>query len=231
MAKVLFGGGVAEMRRSLEGNTFSRNKGGSYVRQRVRPINPNTPDQINKRQQLSLLSKAWGAELTQVQRDGWTAFAEINTIIDVLGQVLQLSGIQMYIRVNARLLIAGETRIDDAPLNQDVTQVSIVSVVFDVTGISPEYTIEFTPPIALGEGIQTFSTPQLSPGISFIKNRTRLIEPFLSGATTPLAELTNWQAKFGTLPVVGSKVVTELRVLRTSNGAVSVPTREDTIVV
>ncbi len=230
MAKVLFGGGVAEIRRSLAGNTFSRNKGGSYMRQRVRPINPQTPDQIQKRENLSELAKAWGAELTQTQRDGWTAFAEINTIVDVLGQVLQLSGIQMYIRLNQRLLIAVQARIDDAPLNQDVTQLASPVATFDV-GLGDKYEIAFSGTGPVTERLQAFATPQLSPGISFVKNRIRLIQANESVFTSPITLLPKWQLKFGTDPVVGAKVVGFLRVLNTLNGATSVPIRADTIVI
>lgn len=230
MAKVLFGNGIADARRSIAGNTFSRNKGGSYMRQRVKPINPQTIDQVNKREILSALSKLWGNTLTQTQRDGWQSFAELNPRVDVLGQVIILSGIQMYISINERLLIAGAARIDGAPLNQQVTQLTAVSAVFDV-GLADSYEITFAPPIVGDERLQISATPQLSPGISFIKNRVRLIVAGESGATSPDDVLARWQTKFGAKPIVGAKVVSLVSVINELNGAKSVPIRADTIVI
>lgn len=232
MAKVLFGNGVAEMRRSIAGNTFSRNKGGAYARQRVRPINPQTPEQIAARERISLLSKRWGVSLTQPQRDAWTAFAEINTVVDVLGQNLQLSGIQMYIKLNARILVVSGTIIDDAPLNQDVSQIVTATATISLTG-GPglEYTVAFSPtPAVATEELQVFSTPLLSPGISFVKNRIRLIIPDGDTAVSPIDVLADWQARFGPVLIETAKIVTFLRVLNTLNGAVSVPVRTDAFV-
>ena len=230
MAKVLFGGGIAEMRRSLEGNTFSRNKGGSYVRQRVRPTNPQTPNQINKREILSNIAKQWGVELTQGQRDAWTNFAEINPRVDVLGQTLQLSGLQMFISLNERLLIASLPTIANPPLNQDVTQITTVTTVFDI-GIGDLYSITFSPLLQANEKLQVNSTPQLSPGISFVKNRLRLITASADGTASPFQAKPDWDTKFGTNPPFGAKIVTTVRAINQNNGAISVPLRADTIVI
>ncbi len=230
MAKVLFGGGVQEMRRSLAGNTFSRNKGGAYTRQRVRPTNPQTVDQINKREILSNLSKQWGVELTQGQRDAWTDFAELNPRTDVLGQTLILSGIQMFISLNERLLIAAATTIVQPPLNQDVTQVTTLSTTFDI-GLGDAFNITFDPVGQSNEVLQINSTPQLSPGINFIKNRLRLINPKADPTTSPFDAKTFWNVKFGVDPLFGAKIATTVRILNKNNGAISVPIRADTIVV
>ena len=105
--KVKFGGGVAEARGSIAGTTFSRNKGGSYARQRVTPVNPQTAAQQAQRSRISELATHWGQTLTQAQRDGWVVFAENFPITDVFGDSLVLSGAQGYTRINSRLLAAG----------------------------------------------------------------------------------------------------------------------------
>lgn len=230
MAKVRFGGGVAEMRRSLEGNTFSRNKGGAYVRQRVRPTNPNTPAQIEKREIMSSLAKKWATELSQDERQTWIDFATLNPRIDVLGETIELSGIQMFISLNERLLIANQTGLDEAPINQTVQQLTSLSAIFDI-GLGDAYNITFTPTLIVGQFLQIFSTPQLSQGISFIKNRIRLILPDDAGDTSPLNAKTKWEARFGLAPQVGAKIVTQARVINSENGAISVPLRADTTVV
>lgn len=230
MAKVRFGGGVAEMRRSLEGSTFSRNKGGSYVRQRVRPTNPNTQAQINKRQILSQLAKKWATELSEPERTTWVDFAELNPRIDVLGEPILLSGIQMFISINERLLIANQPGLDAAPINQTVQQLTSLTATFDI-GTGDAYDIVFSPILIAGQFLQIFSTPTLSQGISFIKNRIRLIIPDDVGSTSPVNAKSKWEARFGLAPGVGAKIVTQARVLNSENGALSVPLRADLTVI
>ncbi len=230
MAKVLFGGGIMDARRSIGGNTFSRNKGGSYMRQRVTPINPQTVDQINKREILSDLAKDWGTVLTEAQRDSFTNFAELNPRTDVLGQAIILSGIQMYISLSERNLIAGRPKFSQAPLNQDVTQLTTATATFDI-GLTDAFDVAFTPTVGGNEFVQVFATPQLSPGVSFIKNRLRLIITAAGGAASPIDALAAWQTKFGSLPLASSKIGVTIRVLREDNAAISVPLRADTIVV
>lgn len=231
MAKVLFGNGVAEIRGSIAGSTFSRNRGGAYNRNRITPINPQSIDQIAARARVAQLSKRWGTVLTQLERDAWVGFADLNPIVDVLGQALILTGIQAYIQLNARLLAGNAPVIDAPPLNQEVPQVTIISTEFDIGITTPNYEVIFTitqPDV--GNLLQIFSTPQLSPGISFVKNRTRLIAPSRLTSPSPIDVKAEWNAKFGLDPLVGAKIVTLARVLG-GNGAVSVPARSDTIVV
>jgi len=45
MAIIKFSAIVSDARGKIGGNVFSRNKGGSYIRSYVKPINPSTPKQ------------------------------------------------------------------------------------------------------------------------------------------------------------------------------------------
>ena len=107
-----FGG---QLSGSVGGVVASHNKGGAYLRNRTVPTNPNSARQLTARMALASASQAW-AVLTQVQRDGWNAYAAATPLVNRLGESITVSGFNMYIRTNSFLASSGESAIDDAPL-------------------------------------------------------------------------------------------------------------------
>ena len=101
MAKVQFGGGVGNMQGSIAGNTFTRTKGGSAARNRVKPNNPATAPQMRVRETLTRLSKQWQT-LTEEERLSWTAFAELSQTKGVCGNIIAMTGSQAFIKINAQ---------------------------------------------------------------------------------------------------------------------------------
>lgn len=220
MAKIMFGQGVAEMRGSNAGNTFSRNRGGSYSRNRSTPLNPQSARQTSVRNSLTTITTAWSSTLTQAQRDGWTALAEAFPTTDVFGAALVLSGLQMYVRQNTTLLQAGLSRIDTAPVNLDVQSLLTFALSVDVS--DADFDVVFTPtPLAAGSRLQIFATPAFSPGISYVKNKLRLLTTQGDATASPLELASLWTAMFGSFPSVGQKVVFEGRIINAANGTVS----------
>lgn len=228
MAKIMFGGGVSEMRGSQAGNTFSRNRGGSYTRQRVTPLNPQSARQQSVRNSLLELSTAWGTVLTQSQRDAWTSFAASWPTTDVFGASIVLTGLQMYTRQNMTLLQAGLTRLDDPPADLDVESLLTMSIVADES--SNNLVVTFTPtPVAATSHVQVFATPNLQPGISFAKNKLRLIHTSAAAGTSPITITTEYTDAFGSM-VTGKKVIVQARIIDDATGAVSVPLQASAIV-
>lgn len=230
MAGILFGGGVAGMSGSEGGTTYARNKGGAYTRQRVKPTNPRTASQQNQRSIMTQVSAAWSNILTQAQRDGWNTFALSYPVPGRFGLMNVLSGSQMFNRLNSRLLAASLARIDDAPVNQDVTDLVTAELTADIG--AGGFVLDFTPtPIDGDDVIVVRATPGLSPGISNGQNQLRTV------AVSGLGEASGWDfrdlylATFGSLPLAGQKIISEVHVLRSTNGAVDAPLRADAIVV
>lgn len=115
MAIILPGGGVADIRGSVAGNTFARNHYGNYVRSRTKPINPRSALQDAVRGYLAAVAVAWRETLTDVQRTGWKTYAAATSWLNALGQTIHLTGQNMYVRTNVLILQAGLTRIDAPP--------------------------------------------------------------------------------------------------------------------
>lgn len=115
MALVKYGGGVLEVRGSIGGQTFSRNTYGNYIRSRTKPVNPQSTRQSEVRAILSQLMQSWANTLTETQRAAWNVYANNVPRLNKLGEAIKLTGINHYLRSNAPVLLAGLTRVDDAP--------------------------------------------------------------------------------------------------------------------
>src|SRR5206468_836067 len=88
---------------SQAGTTSSRNRYGQYRRSRATPVNVNSTAQQAARNRLSAESEAWRG-LTDIQREAWNSFADEHPQTDSLGQVVTLTGHQMFVGVNSALL-------------------------------------------------------------------------------------------------------------------------------
>ena len=229
MAKVMFGGGVAQIRGSDAGTTYSRNRGGAYTRNRVAPIQPSTVYQQAVRARLTLFSKQWSSLLTQAQRDGWISFASSHPVTDVFGASIVLTGSQMYGRLNQQLGAAGLTEISDAPLTSDVE--SLATAVLTVAPVVPSATIAFSPsPLAATSHLQVFATPPYGVGKSFVKNALRLVVTSGAAETTSFEFQAAYVARFGGLAASGQKTTTLCRVIDDVTGFTSVGIRSDYVV-
>jgi len=229
MAKVLYGGGVANMSGSEAGTVHSHNKGGTYTRQRVVPTNPQTARQMAQRDRLGNFARQWVDALDANQREAWNVWAQENPVIDRLGQSIFLSGFQAYVKLNNRIAAAYDNPIDDPPLDQIVTQLTLAALTFDI-GIGG-INISFQPtPLPATDKLQIFATPAVSAGVSYVKNKLRLVLTGSTATVTPQDFGPEWQDVFGSLPPVGRKVVTMTRVIRYNTGAVCVPVRSEAIV-
>ncbi len=107
---------LGEVRGSAGGITFSRNRGGAYIRKRSKPVNPNTQRQVDARNRVADLSIRWSLDLTQDQRDAWDEYAQNVPSSNKIGEAINLTGQNWYVASNALRLQAGLTRVDDAPI-------------------------------------------------------------------------------------------------------------------
>lgn len=119
MALVLYGNGVADIRGSIAGNVFSRNRSGAFVRNRTKPINPDTAKQSAARARFTQALDDW-AQLTDTQKLGWSIIAENTTRLNKLGQPYIPSARQIFLESANNFRSNGLPIIEDAPLNADV---------------------------------------------------------------------------------------------------------------
>lgn len=116
MAIVKFGPVVVGARGTIAGTIFSANKGGPFARAWSKGANPSSALQTTQRGRLGSIASAW-ADLTQVQRDDWIAYAidPAQELTNALGEDYFASGFNWYIKINQNLEAASEARRDLAP--------------------------------------------------------------------------------------------------------------------
>jgi hypothetical protein len=90
----------------------SRN--GLIRRSWVVPANPQTADQLVVRSRLAQRARAYDA-LTEAQQDAWIAAAAQEQSRPTLGQSGPLTGLQLYVKINANLDLVGEPAVNDPP--------------------------------------------------------------------------------------------------------------------
>lgn len=122
---------LGQLSKSQGSTTASRNRFGSYLRNRVQPVNPNTSNQTAQRAVLAAASEQWRG-LTVAQRAGWTALGLQMTRQDSLGQTYTLTGLQAFTSVYRVLTLAGAATLTDAPVL--TAPVELTSVTVTATG-------------------------------------------------------------------------------------------------
>lgn len=215
MAKIKFGMMMTDARGKLGGQVFSKNRAGSYIRTKVTPVNPRTVAQMESRSILGSLSTGWGG-LTEAQRATWNNAVESWQKTDIFGDLKKPTGKNLYVALNKNLLQSGQSEILTAPEKIDIP---IMESPGAVIGITSEEILYNSPAF---DGVwQVSVTPQLPQGVSFVKNKLRVVG-YAAGGMAPTGALySEMVAKFGT-PEVGDNIYVQFRAIG-ENGQAGVP--------
>lgn len=200
MALIKLGNAVQDARGSLNGTTFSRNKGGAYIRTKVSPVQPKTPKQLAVRALFAANSKAWSGLLTDTQRQGWTAFAQTYPYVNVFGDSSVLTGLAMFMAKNQVLTFIDQPQITDAPPDNSVTAIPIATGASASAG-ADTFVFDTDAQSALADTkYYVFATPQLPAGVTPGENRYRYISDIAPTAAATSRDIsTPYIANFGTL--------------------------------
>ena len=121
---------------SAKGVTARQVGGRSILSLKCYPTGVATGAQLARRASLKKISKSWVA-LSNEQRADWDRLAEHATGASSLGQKAELSGMNLYVRLNANRVMAGETIIADAPMGQ----VAVPNVSYESVIVTPQLVI------------------------------------------------------------------------------------------
>ncbi len=183
MALIKQGSLATDIRGSIAGVTYARNRGGSYARGRTSPIQPNTPRQSLVRDIVAQLQTRFRATLTQAQRDGWEALASASTSTNRIGESIHLTALNHYIQVNSLRLGAGLAALDVAPAppsHRDITDLTIAATVaagVEITALAPA--------LAVGDVLFVQTSGALSATRNFWKGPYPIFNYFLSTDVLP----------------------------------------------
>src|SRR4051794_38926446 len=124
MAKIKYSALVSDMRNKLNGSVMSQNRYGSFVRNKVTPVNPQTSYQQAARQSLGNLSSSF-RELTAGQIAAWNRSGVNFPFTDIFGDIKHLSGQTLFVKLNANLEKVNSPRILQPPLPVGFPEISL----------------------------------------------------------------------------------------------------------
>jgi hypothetical protein len=211
---------------SAKGVTARRVGGRNILSVKAWPTGPTTNAQVARRTSMSKISKSWKL-LTNDQMREWDRLAEHASSASVLGQKTEITGMNLYIRLNVNRAMAGEALLSTAP----ESNVAVPSVVFTQVAVTPDL-------VVLG-GVQHEPSPlklvvkmsaSQSAGVSNGWSKTVIITPGMEDdwGEADVTEL--YLNTIGVEPVVGQKVFIEAYWLDTSTGFAGIECRETVIV-
>ena len=199
---------------SAKGVTARQVGGRSILSVRSWPTGQTTTAQVVRRASMSKITKSYKT-LTAAQMQAWENLAKHCSGASVFGQKAELSGINLYVRLNANRVMAGEAIVADAPIGQ----VAVPNV---------EYSdISVTPQLVVFGGIKHQSSPykmvvkmsgSQSAGISNGWSKTVIISSDVEDDWGEADITTLYLKTIGVEPTPGQKVFIEAYWMDTDSG-------------
>ena len=211
---------------SAKGVTARRVGGRNILSVKSRPTGPTTNAQVVRRASMAKITKSW-KQLTNEQMQDWDRLAEHASSASVLGQKTEISGLNLFIRLNVNRAMAGEALLSSAP----ESNVAVPNVEFTQVVVTPDLVVlggvKHEPaPLKL---VVKMSVSQ-SAGVSNGWSKTVIITPGMEDDWGE-ADVTHLYLKtIGVEPVPGEKVFVEAYWMDTSTGFAGLAARESVIV-
>ena len=121
---------------SAKGVTARQVGGRSILSVRSWPTGQTTTAQVVRRASMSKITKSYKT-LTAAQMQAWENLAQHCSGASVFGQKAELSGINLYVRLNANRVMADEAIVADAPLGQ----VAVPNVEYSSVTVTPQLVV------------------------------------------------------------------------------------------
>lgn len=230
MALTKYGGGIIQMSGSIAGDTHARNRFGNYIRARTKPVNPNSSRQQKMRAILGQLTTRWAQTLTDAQRTAWNLYGDSVNMLNRLGEVVHLTGMNHFIRSNSPILDVAGTPVDAGPTTFELPEKD-GTLVMTGSEATQQFSITFddTRPWCSEDNAYLYflqGAPQ-NPQRNFFGGPYRGFR-FIAGDS--VAPITSPQV-LGALFVIteGQRVWGQFRIIR-ADGRISQPFRDDCIV-
>ncbi len=199
--------------------------GRSILSVRSWPTGQTTSAQVVRRASMSKITKSYKT-LSDEQMLAWENLAKHTSGQSIFGQKAELSGINLYVRLNVNRVMAAESMILDAPESLN----SVPSASYRLAVVSPS--------MVIFQGIKHQPLPNkfvvkmsaaVSPGISNGWSKTVIISPNAEDDWGEADLTTLYTKTIGLTPVVGQKVFIEVYWMNTATGETGQEVRGSTI--
>ena len=206
--KIKWGALVVDGRGKLGGHVAAQNKGGSYLRTKVTPSNPQTTAQTSVRNLFGSISASWGG-LTQDQINAWNSAVDEWKKSNIFGDLKQPSGKALFQRLNTQAQVAGYSTLNVPPVKDSLPASNVTAVTMGITAAEISATGIYSGTAAT---VIIYASGPVSQGTTFVKNLMRMIGHSGGAAYSPTDAYTDYVAKFGA-PTSGDKVFIGFKVV------------------
>lgn len=215
MAKIKFSALMSDMRGKLNGSVLSKNRGGSYIRNKVTPSNPKTTAQMSVRGIFAGIASAWST-LDESERLSFNNKVSQFASTDIFGDIRNPSGKALFQKLNQNLSISLQTNLTSCPDSAAVPFANVASATIDIGDAS--FNVAYSGN-AIGSKVVIWATPPLSAGTTFVKNKLRQVTVVAGadGGTTNIYGA--YVSKFG-LIANGDNIIVGVRTIN-DNGQAS----------
>ena len=186
-------------------NVSQKGAFGQISRTLAIPANPRTAAQMSVRDNLSRVAAKW-RKLTETQRVAWMEAATAVKSTSRLGQNGNLSGFQLFAKINCTLAQFGQDQVDTPPLRPQFADLAVQGLVITNTG--GVIALKLTCPTNPGQNTIVRGSKPVSQGIQVCKD-FRILGP----CPTPVAGASDitglYTARYGA-PKGGTKVYVQV---------------------
>lgn len=206
---------------------YSRNRNGAYIRTYVKPVDPRSVKQLERRALVQSLVEGWRG-ISEIDRAAWEAFALGQTVIGRLGRVLTLTGEQWYIKCGLAQLQASKPVSDTSPSVWSGSVPTAVTAAVDET-VAPYvlslYTlgVDGAPAVAVPaeHALVVQAGPQRLTSQNYVPpSLYRVIQVAAAATAIPLDVSAGYKAVFGDIPggVTGYYIPVRIKLIRWWSG-------------
>lgn len=212
--KIKWGALVVDGRGKLGGHVAAQNGGGSYLRTKVTPSNPQTTYQTGVRNLFGSISASWSG-LAEAERKAWNAAVDSWKSTNIFGDLKKPSGKALFQRLNQQAQVVDYPALTVPPEKVDLPDSNVTAVSMNMTTAEITATGLYSGTDAT---VQVFASGPVSAGTSFVKNKMRVIGNTGGTAYIPNDAYLDYIAKFG-FPVAGEKVFIGFRIVAATGQA------------
>lgn len=196
MAQILLGGAVADIRGSIGGITYSRNRSGAYARNKTTPINAGSDKQSAVRANFASVAALFQT-LKSSEAEAWTQYAALVPQFNSFGQEYIPSGKQMFMVANLNRSLVGQAQ-SKAPAFSNTTLPSLdLNSLVMTTEVTGGVLVELSYAGLATNDAANFVIVQATPPMQAVRESYRNRMRELSNAVFNAAnDLTNAQANY-----------------------------------
>jgi len=205
---------MTDARGKLGGQVFSKNRGGSFVRTKVTPANPQTSSQSLARSRFALLNNRWN-ELTEEQRIAWNAIVGEYSRTDIFGDLRNPTGKNLFVGLNSNLIMTLQDVREDP-----TSPVALYDCVGATLGnVTNEEIVLNGAPVIDDQVYMVQSTSCVSAGIFNFTGKYKNIG-IIGGSATAQDLINEFLVKYG-IPIAGRKIAFNIKAISTITGQAS----------